>query len=105
MQILYQKVGLTPNGGPGSVAGLSTSGCMCVYVCVCVCVASGSTSESAKVQNHWGHWKNLPKHTGSPVLGPLGPAGSQRMRGALLIPGVSLPQLPSPQGIFGHQVP
>lgn len=37
MQILYQKVGLTPNGGPGSVAGLSTSGCMCVYVCVCVC--------------------------------------------------------------------
>ena len=37
VQILYQKVGLTPNGGPGSVAGLSTSGCMCVYVCVCVC--------------------------------------------------------------------
>ena len=35
MQILYQKVGLTPNGGPGSVAGLSTSVCVCVCVCVC----------------------------------------------------------------------
>ena len=38
MQILYQKMGLTPNGGPGSVAGLSTSGCGCVCVRVCVCV-------------------------------------------------------------------
>ena len=49
MQILYQKVGLTPNGGPGSVAGLSTSVC----VCVCVCVwPVGAPVKVRRVQNH-----------------------------------------------------
>lgn len=75
MQILYQKMGLTPNGGPGSVAGLSTSGCGCVCVRVCVWPV-GAPVKMRRVQNHWSHWKNPPKHTGSPVLGPLGPAGS-----------------------------
>ena len=72
MQILYQKVGLTPNGGPGSVAGLSTSGCMCVYVCVCVCVwpvgapvkvrrcrltvVIGRISQSTLAPQCWAHW-------------------------------------------------
>lgn len=52
MQILYQKVGLTPNGGPGSVAGLSTVG-VCVCTCVCVCVLPvGAPVKVQRVQNH-----------------------------------------------------
>lgn len=46
MQIFYERVGLTPDGEPGSETWLSTSRCVCVYACVRV--ASGSTSASAK---------------------------------------------------------
>ena len=64
MQILYQKVGLTPNGGPGSVAGLSTS------VCVCVCVASGSTGQSAKGAESLRSLEESPKAHWLPSAGP-----------------------------------
>ncbi|XP_041593608.1 striated muscle preferentially expressed protein kinase isoform X4 [Vulpes lagopus] len=91
MQIFYERVGLTPDGEPGSETWLSTSRCVCVCVYMCVCAwPVAAPVRVPRVQNRWGSWNNQPKHVCSPA-GHSGSLQAVRMRDALPIPGVSLP--------------
>lgn len=92
---ILRRVGLTPNGGPGSVTGLNTSRCMCVHVCAWPVAAPVRVPG---VQNCWGSWNNQSKQVCSPA-GHSGSLQAVRMRDALPIPGASLP-LPHPHRAF-----